>query len=425
MTTMVTHFRTGTVLTLALTLFGAGCSLGEGDATLPSTGPALIGPSELALSVTLTATPDVLPRDGSSQSVVTLTVRDAQGRPVAGQRLTLGVSPSTAALSESQVTTDSAGRASFAVTAPPAGSTGNFLTITATPVGTDFDNAVTRFVTIALTGASNTTAPTPSFTVTPTSPEVNQVTTLDASATTDEGVTCGSACTYSWDLGGEATRTGRIITYLFQAAKIYNVALTVTDTAGTTATTRSNVTVTAAARPTVSFTVAPASPVAGQTATFTATVTVAANHRITKFNWTWGDGSTSETTNASINHSFSNAGPYVVTVTVTDDLGQTASASNTVTIGGAAVASFTFSPTNPKTTDDVFFNGVASTGGSGASITEWTWDFGDGSNTVTESDATPPGHKFPAARTYVVRLTVKDSAGRTGTTTKDVAVAAP
>ena len=40
--------------------------------------PALIGPSNLGLSVTMTASPDRLPRDGTSQSVVTLTVRDAQ-----------------------------------------------------------------------------------------------------------------------------------------------------------------------------------------------------------------------------------------------------------------------------------------------------------------------------------------------------------
>lgn len=407
------------LMALAVSVLAAGCGLED------VTPPPLSAPSEFALSVTLSATPDQLPRDGRSQSVVTLTVRDPQGRPVAGQRLVLGVSPSTATLSQTEVTTDASGRATFSVTAPPGAATGNAITVSAVPVGTDAENAVSRFVVINLLGPGNTTAPTASFTVTPASPEVNQVTTLDASASTDEGAACGNACTYTWDLGGEATSTGRIITYRFQTARIYNVALTVTDAAGASATTRTNVTVTAAARPTVTFTSAPAAPVAGQNVTFTATATAATNHRITKFNWTWGDGSTNETTNASISHSFSNPGPYVVTVTVTDDLGQTASATNSITVTSAVVASFTFSPTNPKTTDDVFFNGSASTGGSGASITEWKWDFGDGSSTVTEDDATPPGHKFPAARTWVVRLTVKDSAGRTGTTTKDVTVAAP
>ena len=56
------------------------------------------------------------------------------------------------------------------------------------------------------------------------------------------------------------------------------------------ATARTDVTVTAAAKPTVSFTVSLASPVASQPATFTATTPVAPNHRITQLNRTWGDG---------------------------------------------------------------------------------------------------------------------------------------
>src|SRR5688572_23220162 len=70
--------------------------------------PSLIGPSGFAQSVTLTATPDRLPRDGTSQSVVTLTVRNASGQPVAGQRVTLGASAGT--LSQGEVVTGSDGR---------------------------------------------------------------------------------------------------------------------------------------------------------------------------------------------------------------------------------------------------------------------------------------------------------------------------
>lgn len=401
-------------------LAGTGCSVENPKA------PALAGPSEFGLSITLTATPDRLPRDASSESVVTVTVRDAQSRPVGGQRLALAVNVAEATLSASEVVTDQAGRATFAVTAPPqtAQVPDNQLVVEVSPVGQDADSSRSRFVAIALSGAANTTAPTPSFTVTPASPEVKQVTTLDASATTDEGATCGDACTYSWDLGGEATRTGRIITYQFQTVRIHNVALTVTDAAGSSATTRTNVTVTAAARPTVSFTVAPTAPTAGQPATFTATSTVAANHLITRFDWNWGDGSTAnQTSNAAITHTFSTAGTYIVTVTVTDDLGQTASSTSSVTVGSGVTASFSFSPTNPKTTDDVQFNGSPSTTTGGATISEWAWDFGDG-NTSTETDATT-SHKFSAARTYRVRLTVKDSNGRTGTLTQDVAVTVP
>jgi len=113
----------------------------------------------------------------------------------------------------------------------------------------------------------------------------------------------------------------------------------------------------------------------------------------------------------------------VVTVTATDDLGQSASASASVTVGGGATASFTFSPTNPEPGDTVNFNGSPSTAAGGATITQYVWDFGDGA-TETKTEPTT-SHAYGVAREYVVRLTVTDSAGRTGTTTQNVAVTEP
>lgn len=419
MTPKVFQIARGCLLAVAVSTLVAGCGLESLEQ------PPLSAPSEFALSVTLTATPDQLPRDGSTKADVKVTVRDAQGKPVGGQRLTVGVDVRSAVLSANEVTTNAAGEATFSVTAPPASAlAGSFITVSAIPVGTDISNAASRQVTILLLGAVNEAAPTPSFTVTPASPEVNQVTTLDASASTDEGATCGDVCTYTWDLGGEATRTGRIITYRFQTARIYNVALTVTDAAGASATARTNVTVTAAARPTVSFTTSPASPVEDQITTFTATTTVATNHRITRYDWNWGDGTTSQTSNASITHTFSDKGSFVVTVTVTDDLSQTASSTASVTVGSGVTASFTNSPTNATTADTVQFNGSDSTAPGGATIEIWSWDFGDGSAEESSSGSTA-SHRFAAARTYVVRLTVTDSEGREGTTTKTITISSP
>src|SRR5690242_8128165 len=86
--------------------------------------PALSGPSGLGLSVTMSASPDQLPRDSTSQSVVTLTARNAQGQPIAGEQLSLKLStdsPAGASLSQTTVTTNSNGQALFSVTAPSAG----------------------------------------------------------------------------------------------------------------------------------------------------------------------------------------------------------------------------------------------------------------------------------------------------------------
>ena len=416
---MVLGARMRGAVVLAASLWAVGCTLDDGDA------PGLMGPSEFGLSVTATATPDLLVRDGVSQSVVVLTVRDAQNRPVAGQRLTLGVTPSAARLSVAEVVTDASGQATFTVTAPPASAlAGGSVQIFATPVGNQSGGSVPRTIEIFLTGATNTTLPSPSFTVTPASPEVGQVATFDASATTDEGAACLDACTYTWAFGNEAVRSGRIQTHAFRTPGVHSVVLSVTDAAGTSASRQQNVTVTAAARPTVTgITVLPASPFAGQAASFTAGFTVAPNHRIVSFTWQWGDGTTTTTSNASTTHVYDRNGIYVVTVTATDDLGQSASASASGTVGGGATASVTFSPTNPEPGDTVNFNGSPSTAAGGATITQYAWDFGDGA-TETKTEPTT-SHAYGVAREYVVRLTVTDSAGRTGTTTQNVAVTEP
>ena len=55
-----------------------------------------------------------LPRDGSSQSTITVTARDAQGKPLAGQRVTLGCRrPTAARCRPGDVVTGSDGRATF------------------------------------------------------------------------------------------------------------------------------------------------------------------------------------------------------------------------------------------------------------------------------------------------------------------------
>ena len=73
-------------------------------------------------------------------------------------------------------------------------------------------------------------------------------------------------------------------------------------------------------------------------------------------------------------------------------------------------------------TSSVNFNGGDSTTVTGASIVEYAWDFGNGS-TLTGTSATTSS-TYTVARTYTIRLTIRDSAGRTATVTKTVTVTA-
>jgi hypothetical protein len=54
--------------------------------------PGLIGPSELALALRLTATPDVITADGYSTSSVQAELHDQNGQPIAGRSILFALS---------------------------------------------------------------------------------------------------------------------------------------------------------------------------------------------------------------------------------------------------------------------------------------------------------------------------------------------
>jgi PKD repeat protein len=243
--------------------------------------------------------------------------------------------------------------------------------------------------------------------------------TFNASATTDEGVSCLDTCTYSWDFGGEATAAGRIVTYTFRAAGSYVVALTVSDAAGARETTRQTVTVGQLNPPTVTFT--PTTASAGRVTTFTATATAATNHRITSYTWTWGDGTASTTTTASAaQHTFANAGSYLVTVTARDDLGQTGSATQVVTVSSGLTADF--SNTAAIVNQDTTFDASRSFAEGGATIQLYSWSWGDATSDTSSTNPTTT-HSFTTTGTFSVTLTITDSQGRTATQTRTITVA--
>ncbi len=85
--------------------------------------PPGTGPSELGLSLEFTAVPDVLPLDGQSQSLLTITARDSNGAPKrdVGIRVEIITSQGIAdigRLSAKNVVTGGDGRATLTYTAP-------------------------------------------------------------------------------------------------------------------------------------------------------------------------------------------------------------------------------------------------------------------------------------------------------------------
>jgi PKD repeat protein len=304
--------------------------------------PPLTGPSELGTAITVQVTPDVLTQDGASQSLVTITARNANGQPIANLPLRAdilvnGVIADFGTLSAHNVVTDSSGRAQLTFTAPPAPAinvdTGTIVSIGVTPSGTDFANANARTVNIRLVPPGVVTPPstgvTAKFTFTPATPADHQPVLFDASTSTATNATILS---YQWTFGDGGTATGITAQHSFDTSGTYVVTLRVTDSIGRSNTSSQTVTVTAV---TINAPViappSPAAPKVGQPVFFTTTTTTASNGRpIRSYLWSFGDGTTA--TGQSVSHTYTAAGTYTVLLTIEDDQGHTASSTTTVTV---------------------------------------------------------------------------------------------
>jgi PKD repeat protein len=164
------------------------------------------------------------------------------------------------------------------------------------------------------------------------------------------------------------------------------------------------VTGSAAVAPTAGFT---GSPTDGA-ATLLVNFADASSGTVTGWAWAFGDGSTSSLTNPS--HAYTNAGTFSVNLTVFGPLGSnTLLLANYITVTnaiGVPVADFIASPTNGAAPLLVNFTD-ASTG----SITNHSWNFGDGNTSL----AVNPSHTYSTTGTYSVALTVSGPGGSSAT----------
>ena len=249
------------------------------------------------------------------------------------------------------------------------------------------------------------------FTISPTVPAVNQDVFFNASTST---VTGG---TLNWDFGDGGTAVGITVTHRYARAATYFVTLRVSNSVGQSAASSRTVSVAAiSAQVVASFTFSPTTPGINQDVFFNGTASVPSN---ATFTWNFGDGSTGS--GVTPTHRYTQAGTYSVTLTVTNDVGQSSTTARNVPVSATStsiVADFSFSPTDPtisRGTNTVIFDATPSS----PAVTTWTWDFGDGS---AAGAGQRTSHTFSQPGTWVVRLIVGDAAGRTATTTKNVTV---
>ena len=158
--------RVKAVAATALILGLSGCGLDEVKV------PDLIGPSELALSIRLTAVPDILPADGLSTSVIQATVRNQNGQPFGGREVFLAVADESGRFADIGTLEDSEGivrdagtgvivrtgtngiaQAIYRAPARTDATANQSVTVQARPVGDDFNGQIYRSVRIELRSA--------------------------------------------------------------------------------------------------------------------------------------------------------------------------------------------------------------------------------------------------------------------------------
>ena len=281
--------------------------------------------------------------------------------------------------------------------------------LTATHTYTHFGS---YFVTLTLTDSAGFTStviqtltvadelPTASFSVPTAAPGAGQTTAFDASASSDSD---GSIAGYAWDFGDATTASGATTTHVFASPGSYAVALTVTDSDGSSATTTQTITV---AGPVAQFT-GPAPQLEGAALGFNAGAPGPQAANPVSYAWTFGDGATASGPSAT--HAYATAGTYTATLTATDANGDFTSATHMVSVlDESPAAAFGVVTTTPSTQRAVAFDASASSDPDGA-ITDYAWQFGDGTGTTGQS----PTHLYTAPGTYTVTLIVTDSTGQT------------
>ena len=252
------------------------------------------------------------------------------------------------------------------------------------------------------------TPPVASFTLTPATPIFGQIIIFNASASYDPDG--GAIVSYKWDFddGTVYTIDEPLATHNFTAIGSYNVTLTVTDDEAETDITWQIVAV--REYPAAVFTYSPESPIVGETVTFNASLSTADGGTIMNYSWNFADGNITTVTYPVITHVYTTFGTYSVTLTVTDDEGLTDTCSQSMTVRGYPVASFTHSPDRPLVNETATFN-ASSSSADGGTIVSYEWDFGDGSNATGEIVT----HKYAAIGTYNITLTITDTENLTDT----------
>jgi PKD repeat protein len=356
------------------------CHMGGTAPTVALDGPATATPGSVnSYTFTITGGPGVVSGLGVSASGGTITDTNASGTTILNGELVN---------SSANMMSMSGGMASiswtFDWTAP---TTAGTYTLYAAGVSADGPMASgstgsggdgVAATTLDITVAAAANQPPVAAISAPATGVENTDITFDGSGSSDPD---GTIASYDWDFGDGTAGSGASVTHAF-AAGTYTVTLTVTDDAGATASTVSDVTISAADAPQAPVANAggPYSATVGEAVQFDGSASTDPDGSIASYEWDFGNGNTD--TGVSPVHMYDTAGTYTVTLTVTDDSGMTATGGTTAEITDAPVVDTPTDPPAPAdppapVTGETLYNdncgachGAGGTGGTAGSIVD-------------------------------------------------------
>ncbi len=209
------------------------------------------------------------------------------------------------------------------------------------------------------------------------------------------------ATSWSWAFGDGGTSTAQNPSYTYNTAGTYTVTQTVTNACGSDQLVRTDyITVNPCVTPIAGFVGSPTSGDYPLTVDFTDQSTNASS-----YSWDFGDGGTSTAANPS--YTYTAAGVYTVTQTVTnacgsDQLVRTNYITVTEPVCDPPVADFSGTPTTGTEPLTVDFTDLSTN-----SPTSWSWTFGDGGTSTAQN----PTYVYNAAGTYTVTMTATNVCG--------------
>lgn len=370
-------------------------------------------------NIFVSANPPTLPVEGG-QTQIKAVVVDTDGNQLGGVGVQFSATDGTLRSGGQVQGTNQNGVVNDVLTAPPCITDGGCtITVTATTL-----NAKSGTVDVKVGAPSTINC---DFEISPSAGAPgDRINFIDTS--TDTG---GSITSFQWNFGDSSSGSGRTAQHIYRSEGTFSVTHTVVDDQGTTAVCAPKTVTITANESGLQCNIAhsPESPGKGERVTFDASQSSDSNGRIIRYEWNFGDGPSTVTESDPITtHVYSDAGTFTVTLTITDDEGNSTSCIDTVTVegggggggGGNLPPTCSFSATqNPSVAHRWDFNASSSSDSDG-SIVSYSWDF-DGNSSI-DGTGVSVSHTYSTAGTYDVILAVKDNNGATTTCSQSVTV---